>query len=120
MLHEILSLFTGWLTWRNWQNRIEVGLLFAVIFLFLTYLRGTRGERIIRALGLFLVLFLVGLVQLVRFLDLQNLEFLLDAFVSTLLIAIVVLFQPELRRGLIRLGSRNPFIAKELSETSGL
>jgi len=117
MLHEVVSLFIGWLEWRNWQNRIEVGLLFAAIYVFVLYLKGTRGERIIKALGLVLVLVLVGLVQLVRLFSLPNIEFLLDAFISTLLLGMIVIFQPELRRGLIRMGSRNPFLAKDLAES---
>lgn len=112
MLNEVLSLFTGWFDWPHWQSRIEVGLLFIAIYFFLSYLSGTRGERIIRALGFFLVVTLVGLVQIVRFLDLPNLEALLDAIISTLLIAFLIIFQPELRRGLIRLGSRNPFLER--------
>jgi diadenylate cyclase len=115
--HEIVSLFTGWLEWQNWSNRLEVGILFLLIYLFLIYLRGTRGERIIRALGLFLVITMVGLVQLVRLAGLSNLEFLLDSFIGTLLIALLIIFQPELRRGLIRMGSRNPFLGQELTET---
>jgi diadenylate cyclase len=114
--HEIVSLFFGWLEWQNWRNRLEVGILFVLIYLFLLFLRGTRGERIIRALGLFLVITMVGLVQLVRFAALPNLEYLLDSFIGVLLITLVIIFQPELRRGLMRMGSRNPFLGAELAE----
>lgn len=118
MHREIFSLFTGWLEWQNWQNRIEVALLFTFIFLFLLYLRGTRGERIIRALGLVLVATLFGLVQLVSWLGLSNIEYLLDAFISALFIGLVILFQPELRRGLARIGSRSSFLSGELAESN--
>ena len=117
MQHEIVSLLTGWLEWQNWRNRLEVAVLFVIIYFFLLYLRGTRGERIIRALGFFLVITMVGLVQLVRMAGLPNLEFLLDAFIGTFLIALVMIFQPELRRALIRMGSRNPFLSSEIAES---
>lgn len=115
MFHEILSLFVGWNEWENWRHRVEVGVLFVALFAALSSLRGTRGERIVRALGLIAVLGGVGLLQLVRFLDLHNLEALLDALLGTFLVALIVLFQPELRRALARLGTRNSLLRAELA-----
>ncbi len=56
----------------------------------------------------FLLVFVVALVAS-RFLELRVLSFLLQAFVSVLVLAFLILFQPEIRRALAEIGRAGGF-----------
>ena len=100
MLRELERLFTDW---RDLRNPVEVLILFSLVFGLLTFLRGTRGEGILKGLGAFLIFSFVGLLGLARVFHLERLEFLLDSIFKTSVIALVIIFQPELRRGLVKI-----------------
>jgi len=97
VLRELLSLFD------KWQNPVEVLILFCLVFGLLSFLRGTRGEGILKGLGAFLIFSFVGLLGIARVFNFERLEFLLDSIFRTSVIALVVIFQPELRRGLVKI-----------------
>jgi diadenylate cyclase len=97
LLRELLSIFD------DWRNPVEVVILFLLVFGLLTFLRGTRGEGILKGLGAFLVFSFVGLLGIARVFGFERLEFLLDSIFRTSIIALVIIFQPELRRGLVKI-----------------
>ncbi|MBI3726029.1 TIGR00159 family protein [bacterium] len=97
VLRELLSIFD------DWRYPVEVLILFLLVFGLLSFLRGTRGEGILKGLGAFLIFSFVGLLGLARVFNLERLEFLLDSIFKTSVIALVVIFQPELRRGLVKI-----------------
>ena len=72
--------------------------------LVLRFLGKTRGAGMVRGLGLVVVgLFLVAQVVIASF-DLTVLGRVLDYLLTTVLVGLLVIFQPELRRGLMVLG----------------
>ena len=81
----------------------QIGILFLLIYFVLYYLRSTRGAMVIA--GLFIVGLFMALVTKINFLGLDVLAFILDMFGNSLFVAILVIFQPELRRALAQLGS---------------
>lgn len=86
-----------------WQVAVELLVIGAIVYATLRFLRGTRAAG---ALGAMLLLLLVGaaLVRLASQRDLfPRLNQLYTRFVGFSAIALVVVFQPELRRALIRL-----------------
>ncbi len=86
------------------RDLVEIAILAVVIFFLLRLLGKTRGSAVVRGLGLIAVgLFLVAQVVVASF-DLTELSRVLDYLLTTVLLALVVIFQPELRRGLIVLG----------------
>jgi len=79
---------------------IDVLLIAVVIFAVLRILSGTRAMTQLRgALALLLVFVVMG-----RWLDLTVINFLVENSVTALLIGAAIVFQPELRRALDRLG----------------
>lgn len=82
----------------------EFAVLFVVLFVALRFLRRTVAGGVFRGPGLLVWVFLLGFALLVRALDFGVLEYLFTGFVPILLTGLVVLFQPELRHGLARLG----------------
>jgi diadenylate cyclase len=103
-LHNLLVRLA---TYPWWEIAIELLLIGAVVYCVLEFLRGTRGARLIKGTLLFLivvytVIFLAG-ERLLR------VEYLFSRLLVFTSFAIVVVFQPELRRALIRLGEARLF-----------
>lgn len=89
----------------QWTSGVEIIILAAVIYYIYLYLRGTHGARIL--IGLALVFLTLTLVS--QLLNLEVIGWLLRSISVFLAIALVVIFQPELRRALTELGSHRFF-----------
>lgn len=89
----------------HWRDAVEVLILAAIVYYLYRYFKGTRAARILT--GLALVLIILTLVA--GFLELQVITWLLKGVSLFLALGLVVIFQPELRRGLAELGSHWPF-----------
>src|SRR5437868_10222040 len=86
------------------RDLVEIAILAVAIFVLLRVLGRTRGAGMVRGLGLVVVgLFLVAQVIVAGF-DLTVLAHVLDYLWTTVLVGLLVIFQPELRRGLMLLG----------------
>jgi diadenylate cyclase len=90
---------------RHWRQAIEVIILWVIIYNTYLYFRATRGARIFTAL----VALYIGMNLLSGWLDLSVIGWLLKYVSVFLAIALVVIFQPELRRALAELGSHRIF-----------
>ncbi|NBQ15085.1 MAG: diadenylate cyclase [Proteobacteria bacterium] len=89
---------------------IELAVIWAAVFLMLRFLRGTRGAGVLKGVIVILATLILGL----RFAEtgsdtFARLRFVGEALVGTLALALVVIFQPELRQALIRLGQTGWF-----------
>jgi diadenylate cyclase len=100
MLDSVLQLVGG-----NWNAAIEVLLLAIAIYYGYLYFRGTRGAKVFTGLAV-LFIFLTLLSQI---LNLTVLSWLLRSLTAFVAFALVVIFQPELRRALAELGSNRLF-----------
>jgi len=86
------------------RDLVEIAILAVFIYCILRFLGKTRGSGLVRGLGLVVVgLFLAAQVVIANF-DLTELGKVLDYLLTTVLVGLVVIFQPELRRGLMVLG----------------
>jgi diadenylate cyclase len=91
------------------RDLIEIAILAVFIYVLLRFLGKTRGSGVVRGLGLVVVgLFLVAQVVIASF-HLVELGKVLDYLLTSVLVGLVVIFQPELRRGLIVLGRYRMF-----------
>ncbi len=84
----------------DWTSLVDILLVTLLFFVVLSWLQGTRGMAILR--GVFVLTVAVGL--LVRVLEFPALNFVLRGIFSALVVAIPVIFAPELRQALERLG----------------
>ncbi len=88
-----------------WNAAIEILLLAVAIYYGYLYFRGTRGAKVLTGLAiLFITLTLVS-----QILNLTVISWLLRSLTAFVAIALVVIFQPELRRALAELGSSQLF-----------
>jgi diadenylate cyclase len=84
---------------------VEIALLFVAVYLFLRFLRRTIAGGIFRGGGLVVWVLVVAFFVIVRVLKFEVLDYLLARAVPILLVGLVVVFQPEFRHGLVRLGT---------------
>ena len=76
----------------------------AFVYMVLTFLEGTRGERLFRGIIFILLAGGVILKLVVEQFEMTRVSYLYNGFLIAILIISVVAFQPEIRRALIRLG----------------
>lgn len=101
----------------NWKGPFEVLLLAAVIYYFLLLFRGTRGAAVLTGF----VIVLLGIVGITQIFQLDVVNWILGRVLAFLALAVLIIFQPELRRALAQLGSRQLFASpKQRGELIGV
>jgi len=88
----------------NWKTVVEILILWAVVYRIFLFLKGTKAVYLLRGIIILVVALLVF-----QMLGLPVLTRLLTYFFAFFLILVVIIFQPELRDGLIHLGKRHIF-----------
>ncbi len=87
-----------------WEVAIEFLLIWAAVFVVVLFVQGTRAAGALKGLLVVLVVTTVGVGLLGQGGAFGRLAFLYKNFLAIVAVALIVVFQPELRRGLIRLG----------------
>ena len=109
MLQQLVYI---WL--KSWRSIFEIILLSVVLYYGYLYFRGTRGAKVLTGLAIvFLTLTLISTL-----LNLVVIGWIVRSFSVFLAVALVVIFQPELRRALAELGGHPIFsLTSEKRET---
>lgn len=77
-------------------------LLFAVLFYYIVlWFRRTQAWNLIKGAGILLVVYIIA-----KALGLENLAFVFENFVGSLVLALIIILQPEIRKALENLGNR--------------
>ena len=92
-----------------WKQVMQVGFFAIGIYLILRFLRETRGSTVIRGLTFVLVFVVVSFMTLINWLELEELELVFGYLSNIALIGLIVVFQPEIRSAIVRLGQTNLF-----------
>lgn len=79
---------------------VEISILFLIIYACLRFIRGTRSSAMLAGI----IITFVSLALIVYFLKLEVLDWILSHLFTISPFLFVVLFQPEIRRGLTQLG----------------
>ena len=96
-------------SYPKWQIALEWLLIGLVVYWVVRFLKGTRGARMLKGIAFVLItLYLIVRLLGERF-GLERIEFLYGKFLLFASFAVVVVFQPELRRALMRLGETRLF-----------
>jgi len=96
-------------TYPWWVVALELMAIWTVVYIVLRFLRGTRGARLIKGAALILIIGTLSIRVLGSETSFERLNFLYGNFVGYASLALVIVFQPELRRGLVRLGEARFF-----------
>jgi diadenylate cyclase len=88
---------------------IEVAIFAALIYLVLRFLWVTRGSVLIRGLGLLLVSAIIAFFLLIQTLQLDRVAWLVEHLAPSMVLGLVVVFHPEIRRAIVQLGDASIF-----------
>jgi diadenylate cyclase len=92
-----------------WEVAIQLLLIGAVVYWVVRFLQGTRGARLLKGISVLLI----GLYLIVSLLNttfhLEQIVYLYERLLVFASFALAVVFQPELRRALMRLGETRLF-----------
>lgn len=91
---------TWYLRQLDWWSALDILLVMLTFYLILTLIRGTQGIQLLRGA----VLFGVAMILMAMLLPFRAFGWLVEKGLPALLISVPVIFQPELRRALERLG----------------
>lgn len=91
----------------DFSSVIDILLVALVFYWILTLIHGTQAEQLLRGV---LILSVLALIAASAFNSLTAFSWLLDKALPAILIAIPVIFQPELRRALERVGRTSKFL----------
>jgi len=91
-----------------WEVAVELGIIFAIAWIVWRFVQGTRAAGALKGI-LLLVVATLALRLAAPPGAFERLAFLYDNFLAFAAIAAVIIFQPELRRALIRLGETRLF-----------
>lgn len=83
---------------------IEIGILWFIFYGILVFFQGTRAFQVLKGIILLVVAFFVF-----QKLGLETLNWLLTKVFAISIISVLIIFQPELRQGLAKLGQRHLF-----------
>lgn len=93
----------------NLKVIVEILILWFVFYMIILYIKGTRTVQVLKGIFILVAIFLVT-----QKLGLETINWILTKLIPISIIGFLIIFQPELRRGLARLGQFGLFPAKEL------
>lgn len=114
-MNDIVTYISRVIRAFGWKDGLELAIIAAIVYAVYRSLRGTRGARLVRGFVFLVVVSLVGVRLASNYLEMNRLAELWDPLISVAVILAVVIFQPELRRSLMRLG-HNPLFRLFLKE----
>ncbi|MCC6464720.1 MAG: TIGR00159 family protein [Planctomycetes bacterium] len=88
---------------------VEILLIYLFLLVVYNFVRGSSGDSALRGVAILFTILLIAIYLVADSLGLYRIELLLEKVVDYLFLGVIVVFQPELRRGLTRLG-QNPWL----------
>lgn len=83
----------------RWQDLIDIAIVSYIIYKVFILVKGTRAARMLIGVGV-----LLGMSIISRFLELFTLDWLIQSFWTQIVIVLIILFQPEIRKALAQMG----------------
>ncbi len=96
---------------KMWQTYVDIGIIAFIIYKAMNLIRETRAEQLLKGIVLLIIATKVS-----EFLQLHAVFWLLKNTMTVGVIAILIIFQPELRRVLEHLGRGKFFAKHDISE----
>ncbi|KRL98086.1 diadenylate cyclase CdaA [Liquorilactobacillus satsumensis] len=92
-------------SWQHLVNLVDILVVWYVIYKLMMLLRGTKAVQLFRGV---IIIVLIKFVS--WFFDLQTVSWITNQIINWGFIAIIIIFQPEIRRGLEHLGRGSLFV----------
>lgn len=97
--------FSNLFTWNNFSIALDILIIWYLVYRLIMLIRGTKAVQLAKGI---VFIFIVRIIAVL--LQLHAVTYIVDQIVSWAVIGIIVIFQPEIRRGLERLG-RTPIFS---------
>jgi len=94
-----------WILLYGWKPIVEITIISIVIYIIANLVRGTRTTHLLKGLVIIVSIFFIA-----QILDLKAINWLLAKVLAFSMIAFLIIFQPELRRVLAKLGQNTLFV----------
>ena len=92
-----------------WKPFLEIGILWATFYMILVFVKETRAFQVLKGLIVLLLIIVVTMTFLSQRMGLYTLNWIIEKFFALLVLAFLVIFHPELRQGLARIGEKGIF-----------
>lgn len=92
-------------SWQNAINLLDILVVWFVIYELMMLIRGTKAVQLLKGVVFIIIIKIVSV-----YVGLKTLSWITDQVINWGLIAIIVIFQPEIRRGLEHLGRGSIFV----------
>ena len=102
---EILTMFRSWMSFLpkiTYMNIVEIIIIAFLIYEILLWIKNTRAWTLLKG-----IVFILGFAMFTYILKLDTIMWILEKTALVATTALVIIFQPELRRALEQLGSKN-------------
>lgn len=103
---------TNILSWHFWVNVLDILVVWFVVYKLIMLIRGTKAVQLLKGVAVFFVLRMIAGI-----IGLNTVKWLMDQVITYGVIAVIIIFQPEVRRGLEHIG-RSSFWTKGKKESS--
>ncbi|GAX03163.1 membrane protein [Secundilactobacillus pentosiphilus] len=97
--------WSSFLTWHNIVNLLDILVVWFVFYELIMLLRGTKAVQLLRGI---IVIVLVKIIAV--YVGFGTVSWLMDQVINWGVIAMIIIFQPEIRRGLEHLGRGSVFV----------
>lgn len=97
------------MSFENVKPLIEIAVIFLTLFGIFRFLRGTGGAGVLKGMVILFIAYLLVLWLVAENFALYRIEYILKNFLNFVFLTVLIVFQPELRRGLIRLSQNRLF-----------
>ncbi|MCA8938531.1 MAG: diadenylate cyclase CdaA, partial [Planctomycetes bacterium] len=88
---------------------LEIGMIYVFLLLSLRFVRGSTADSALKGTAILVAVGFGVSYIIARSLDLYRIELILDKLFDYAIFALIIIFQPELRRGVVRLGRNRVF-----------
>jgi len=92
----------------RWQDFIDIGIITFLVYRLLQIVRGSRAMQMIVGLAVILLAYISS-----RVLGLFTLNWIIDNFLASIILVVIVIFQSDIRRALTQVGTAPLFSAAE-------
>ncbi len=83
----------------RWQDVVDILLVSIIFYRILLLIKGTKAAKMLLGLGVLLIVSFFS-----KYLELYTLDWMISSFWGQVVVAVIVLFQPEIRRALAQMG----------------
>ncbi len=99
-----------------WKPLLEIVILWYAFYMILVFVKETRAFQVLKGLIILLIIIVITTTFLSQRLGLYTLNWIIEKFFALLVLAFLIIFHPELRQGLARIGEQgllNAFVIEE-------